>query len=93
MREKVQEGREWGSLLQECFVFCNLSQEESFRRAHERPGHFMKAQMVASQFADLEVPGPKVEERVYVVDVERRIPEVEADTTQYVQRVLASDIA
>jgi gluconokinase len=93
MRERVREGREKGSSLREYFIFCDLSQEESFRRANERPGHFMKAQMVASQFADLQVPDPKEEERVYVVDVERSIPEIEADAIQYVKRVLAGDNA
>jgi gluconokinase len=93
MRERVQDGREGGSLLREYFVFCNLSQEESFKRTHERPGHFMKAQMVSSQFVDLELPDPKEEERVDVVDVQRSLPEVEADAIQCVERVLEGDNA
>ena len=56
LRKRVDEARAKGSKLREYFVFCNLSEEESLRRVRDRPGHYMKADMVASQFRDLEVP-------------------------------------
>jgi gluconokinase len=92
MRKRVDEAREKGSKLREWFIFCNLSQEESMRRVRDRPGHYMKAGMVASQFADLEVPDPQ-EERVYVLDVERSIPDVDNDAIQFVDSCIGNRIA
>ena len=69
-------------------MFCNLSQEESLRRVQSRPGHFMKAGMVASQFQDLEVPDVQREERVFVLDVERSIAEVDRDAVEFVKRCI-----
>lgn len=85
IRRRVQEAKEKGTDLTLWFIFCNLSQEESLRRVRDRPGHYMKAGMVASQFADLEVPD-ETEERVYVLDVERSIPEVDKDAVAFVKR-------
>ena len=79
----MDEARERGSKLREWFLFCNLSQEESLRRVQNRLGHFMKPEMVASQFQDLEIPDPEKEERVYVLDVERSIPEVDRDAIEF----------
>jgi len=58
----------------------------------DRPGHYMKADMVASQFADLEVPDEKVEERVYVLDVERSIPEVDQDAIAFVKSCIPGEM-
>jgi gluconokinase len=89
MRERVEEGRRTGqSRLRAWFVFCNLSQMESLRRVEARPGHFMKAEMVASQFEDLEMPDPMGEPRVYLLDVEKSIPEVQKDAVDYVSSCL-----
>jgi gluconokinase len=92
LRERVDEGGGQGSRLREWFVFCNLSEEESMRRVHNRPGHYMKADMVASQFRDLEVPvsdtygqGQGGEARVYVLDVEKSIDEVNQDAIAFVK--------
>ena len=74
--------------MREWFVFCNLSQEESSRRVQSRPGHFMKVGMVTSQFRDLEVPDLETEERVYVLDVERSIEEVNMDAVEFVKRCI-----
>jgi gluconate kinase len=46
----------------------------------------MKAGMVASQFEDLEVPDEEREERVYVLDVERSIAQVDRDAIEFVKR-------
>ena len=88
MRRRVDEAREKGSHIREWFVFCNLSQDESLRRVRDRPGHYMKAGMVASQFGDLEVPDPEKEERAYVLNVERSIPEVDQDAVAFVKSVI-----
>lgn len=92
MRRRVDEAREKGSHIREWFVFCNLSQDASMRRVRDRPGHYMKAGMVASQFADLEVPDPKEEERVYVLNVERSIPEVDQDAVSYVKSCIPGSL-
>lgn len=39
-----------------CFVFLELSPEEATRRVRARPGHFMPASLIDSQFAALEAP-------------------------------------
>jgi gluconokinase len=88
MRQRV---REAGSGLRVWFVFCNLSQEESLRRVQGRPGHFMKAGMVASQFEDLEVPDEEREERVYVLDVERSVAQVDRDAIEFVKRCMEDE--
>jgi gluconokinase len=84
--EKDKETIDKRGNLELWFVFCSLSQEESLRRVRDRPGHYMKAGMVASQFADLEVPDEMEEERVYVLNVERSIPEVNQDAIAFVKR-------
>jgi gluconokinase len=38
------------------FVFLELSPEEAARRVNARPGHFMPASLIESQFATLEPP-------------------------------------
>lgn len=91
MRERINEARSHGSKLREYFVFCNLSQEESLRRVRDRPGHYMKAGMVASQFQDLEVPRAEEEKRVYVLNVERSIPEIDRDAIEFVKSCISGD--
>lgn len=90
MRERVIAARSGGSKLHEYFVFCNLSQEESLRRVRDRPSHYMKAGMVASQFQDLEVPRPE-EGRVYVLNVEKNIQEIEKEANEVVKLCLSGD--
>ena len=88
LRKGVDEAREQGSRLREYFVFCNLSPEEGLRRVRDRPGHYMKAGMVDSQFRDLEVP-KEDEERVFVLDVEKSIPEANREATEYVKSCIS----
>jgi len=76
LRRRVDEIRASGSHLREHFIFCVLSQQESLRRVGMRKGHYMKAEMVESQFCDLEVPDANVEGRVFLLDVERQMEEV-----------------
>jgi gluconokinase len=89
LRKRVGEAREQGSRLREWFVFCNLSQEESLRRVQDRPGHYMKAGMVASQFHDLEIPDPQIEVRTCVLDVEKNIDEVDRDAIRFVRSCMS----
>jgi len=88
IRKRVEEGRRRGSQLREYFMFCHLSEAESVRRVQQRPGHFLKADMVASQFADLEPPDPEVEPRVYVLNVEKSITEVKKEAINHVRSFL-----
>lgn len=88
LRKRVDEARIKGSNLREHFVFCNLSEEESLRRVRDRPGHYMKADMVASQFRDLEVPKEE-EERVFVLNVEKSIPEVDRVAIEFVMSYIS----
>jgi len=91
MRKRVAEDREKGSQLREWFVFCNLTKEESLRRTEARQGHYMKANMVESQFLDLEIPLPSEEERVYVLNVERSKEEVNHDAIEFVKGCLSEE--
>jgi gluconokinase len=82
LRQRVDEVRAAGSRLREYFIFCKLSQRESLRRVGLRAGHYMKAEMVESQFRDLEIPDTNVEVRVFVLDVERQVKEVKRDAVE-----------
>lgn len=55
-------------------VFLEVSREEAFRRLHSRHGHFFGEQMVASQFAELEPPGP--DERTIVMPTDHPADQV-----------------
>jgi len=90
LRRRVDEAREKGSRLREHFVFCNLSQGESLTRVRDRPGHFMKAEMVTSQYEDLEVPMAD-EVRTYVLNVERSLEEVNKEAIEYVNSCIAQE--
>jgi len=62
------------------FVFDQLGQEAAAARIAGRKGHFMPPSLLASQFADLEPPGP--DEPVIAVDGAQPIPaQVEAVVT------------
>ncbi|WP_084705258.1 gluconokinase [Beijerinckia mobilis] len=56
------------------FVFLKLSREEAFRRVATRPGHFMPASLIDSQFTTLEPP--EAEPATLTVDATRSITEV-----------------
>jgi gluconokinase len=91
MRKRVDECREQRSRLREYFIFCNLSQQESLRRVRDRPGHYMKAGMVGSQFQDLQVPNPDEEPRVYILDVERSILEMDQAALSFVKSCIGKE--
>jgi gluconokinase len=62
------------------FVFDQLGEEAAAKRIAGRTGHFMPPSLLASQFADLEPPGP--DEPVIAVDGAQPIPaQVEAVMT------------
>ena len=90
LRRRVDEVRSQGSRIREYFIYCNISQEESLRRVRERPGHYMKAGMVASQFADLQIPDPQEEDRVFILDVEKPISEMDLVAISYVKSITPS---
>ncbi len=54
------------------FVYIDLDEAEVARRMSRREGHFFPTTLIASQFADLERPGP--DEPVIVVDGRQPIP-------------------
>ena len=51
------------------FVFISGSKDELFKRMKSRKGHYMKEQMLDSQFATLETPDPATEEDIITVDL------------------------
>ena len=59
------------------FVFLDADRETVHERIDTRPGHFMKADMVASQFAALQPPGAD-ERDVLTIDAARPVDEVVA---------------
>jgi gluconokinase len=59
------------------FVHLVLSREESWRRVSNRPGHFMPASLVDSQFATLEAPAE--DEAAISLDATRPIKDLVED--------------
>src|SRR5690606_21561686 len=59
------------------FVHLVLSREESGRRVSNRPGHFMPASLVDSQFATLEPPAD--DEAALTLDATRPVDELAAE--------------
>lgn len=90
IRKRVEEFRGQGSKLRAWFLFCKLSQEEAIRRVRAREGQVIKMGVMAGQFADLQLPDPDQESRVYVLDVERNISEVEKDAVDFVWSCIGS---
>jgi carbohydrate kinase (thermoresistant glucokinase family) len=68
-RDRLRDGRPEVRM-----VFLQGSRELIMRRMITRHGHFMKPDMLDSQFADLEEPGP--DEHVLVVSVDRTPEEI-----------------
>ena len=56
-------------------LMCDLSQESCLDRVSRRRGHYMKKNMVASQFRDYELPDESESDYVFALNVE--IPEDE----------------
>jgi gluconokinase len=67
------------------FVFLAIDRSLAVDRIADRKGHFMTAQMVESQFATLEVPGPD-EPDVIAVDARLTIREILADCSRKLRR-------
>lgn len=57
------------------FVFLAIDRSSALERIAARKGHFMTAQMVDSQFATLEVPGPD-EADVITIDARLTVEEI-----------------
>jgi len=62
-----------GGREQAVMVFLEVSREQDAARVSRRKGHFFAEPLVASQFADLELPDP-AEPRVYAVATADRLP-------------------
>jgi gluconokinase len=63
-----------GDLQNVNFVYLRGDYETIHARMQARPGHYMKPEMLQSQFADLEVP-----ELAVVVDVRKKLEDVVGD--------------
>ena len=66
-REKLLGGRDQAEL-----VFLVISREQDEARLTARQGHFFHEPLLASQYADLEMPAD--EQRVHLIDVGNRSP-------------------
>ncbi|SMN20924.1 similar to Saccharomyces cerevisiae YDR248C Putative protein of unknown function [Maudiozyma saulgeensis] len=72
-----------------CFIFLYANQEEIFSRLNNRKGHFMKANMMQSQFNDLELPIPNQEKNCAVVNFEGKpLDVITNEVLEYVEKVL-----
>lgn len=65
------------------FVFLELTKELATERCSHRPGHFMPASLVDSQFATLEAPYG--EDRTLVVDATKSIETIGAEAATWWQ--------
>lgn len=63
------------------FVFLELSKELAIERCSNRPGHFMPASLVDSQFATLEAPYG--EDRTLIVDASKSIEAIGTEASQW----------
>lgn len=63
------------------FVFLKLSREEAAQRVAQRPGHFMPASLIDSQFAALEPP--EAELSTLTVDATRPVAEVASEVVAW----------
>lgn len=73
------------------FVFLYGTKEEVFRRLEKRSQHFMKANMMESQFKDLELPKSD-EPHCCIVHIDHKsIPEVQNDVKEKVVALLAEN--
>ena len=63
------------------FVFLELTKELATERCSHRPGHFMPASLVDSQFATLEPPYG--EDRTLVVDATKSIEQIGIDAASW----------
>ncbi|NLS14457.1 gluconokinase [Vibrio sp. SM6] len=77
-RDQIREGNENVS-----FLFLDGSKELIMERMRARQGHFMKENMVNSQFDTLE--RPEGEPRTLFVDIDATIDEVVANAAQLIQ--------
>ena len=68
------------------FIYLDAKMETLLERVAARQGHYMGANMVQSQFADLEPPSP-YEKDIINVDVSRDLEQVKKDAAA---RVLSS---
>lgn len=66
------------------FVFLELSPEESAYRVAHRPGHYMPASLVESQFAALE--SPVGEPATLPLDATAPVPELAAQVDQWLRQ-------
>ncbi len=73
------------------FVFLHAPEEVLTARVMARPGHFMGASMVHSQFGILEAPG-RDEIDVISVDVSGPIEQVEAEALAKIQEAVKSEL-
>jgi gluconokinase len=90
LRQRIEENREGGSRLQGYFVFCRVTEEESLRRVQGRAQHYMKPEMVASQFGILEMPRSGEEPRTYILNGMKNVAEVTEDVLNLVESFRAS---
>lgn len=73
------------------FVYLHASEETLLERVGARKGHFMAANMVHSQFGDLEPP-TKDETDVIQVDVSGAIEEVERDALARIHSAIHEEL-
>ncbi|OJD37655.1 shikimate kinase [Diplodia corticola] len=74
------------------FVYLQATEEMLMARVRARPGHYMKDNMVRSQFESLEEPDhDELSKDVLAVDVSGTMPQVQALALGLVQEVLKQD--
>lgn len=71
------------SLPQLCFVYLDLTREQSIARVTQRPGHYFQPALVDSQFAALEKPVN--ESGVLTVDATQSIETLQAQVCAWLQ--------
>jgi gluconokinase len=89
-RDVLREGSAHAANLQIRFVLLDAPEEVLAKRAEQRKGHFAGANLVHSQFSDLERPGP-AEDDVITVDVNRPMEETENSVLEKIEGMLQKE--
>lgn len=74
------------------FLFLYAEESEIYARLENRKGHYMKANMMKSQFDDLELPVKGEEKNCAIVRFEgKSIPLITTEVVSYVEKALANE--
>ena len=91
LRNQVKKLNEEGSKLKLFIIWCEVSKEESIRRAEMRTGHYYNPAMTDWIYARTHIPcveGDEKEENIYIVDASQNVEDVVADALKFMNEAV-----